>query len=249
MSSMIEKVRKLFAHAESAGQLGNQAEAEAFAQKASDLLIQHKIDASIIQQTDDTPDELVDVAELNARDIFGTKAAAGWRSALLNGLARAHFCRLVRTSTSTYALVGAASDREVVLYLLAQLLRVAPDMARRAVPEPLSYWKQTPRADRNAWLLGFASGIIAKLHETRQAAERSPYALVLVRAQDAADAKTRELFPQLVKRSAARSTGARSAFEAGREAGRSHNVSQGVRGSRGAAGHVTGGALRLGAGS
>lgn len=249
MSSIIEKVRKLFAHAESAGKIGNQAEAEAFAAKANDLLIQHKIDSSIIQQTEDTPDELVDVVELHARHIFGTKKAAGWRSVILNGLAKAHFCCLIRTSGQTYSLVGAASDREVVLYLLMQLLRVAPKMAQDAVPEPLSHGRRSTRVDRNAWLLGFASGIIAKLREARQAAERSPYALVLVKSQEATDAKVNELFPRLRNARVDASGGARSAFMAGHAAGRSHDVSQGVRGSRGAAGHVTGGALRLGAGA
>lgn len=249
MSSILEKVRKLFAHAESAGQLGNQAEAEAFAAKAQALLDQHKIDAALVHLADDTPDELVDIQELGVKELYGTTGAAGWRNILFNGLAKAHFCRLIKTCKGTFALVGAKSDREVVLYLLAQLLRVAPRLAAEAVPEPISRYCRTTRADRNAWLLGFASGISAKLREARERAQNTnPNALVLVSAQKRVDDAYRAAFPNARSLSGPRSYGAKAAFEAGKEAGRAYNVAQGVRGSRGAAGHVTGGSLRLGSG-
>jgi hypothetical protein len=246
MSSIIEKVRKLFAHAESAGQIGNQAEAEAFAAKAQELMLQHKLDSELLTFTEDEPEEQVDIAELDARDLFGTKTVTGWRSVLFNGLAKAHFCRLIRTSRGRVALVGAPSDREVVVYILTQLLRVAPGMAKRAVPD--DGWRT--RANRNAWLIGFASGINAKLREARAAATRNPNALVVLnRAQERVDAAFREAFPKTTAGGRITSRGSADAYKAGREAGRSHNIHHGVRGgSRSAAGRVTAGALMLGSG-
>lgn len=248
MSSILEKVRKLFAHAESAGQLGNQAEAEAFAAKANALLVQHKIDAALLRQEDDTPDELVDVTELGAKDVFGTALVAGWRSILLNGITKAHFCRAIKTGRGMFTVVGAKSDREVALYLLEQLLRVAPKLAAEAVPEPIG-WARTTRRDRNAWLLGFAQGVSAKLREARDAARSNPNALVVLnQAQRRTDEAFAVAFPRRTTGGRITFTGSREAYDAGKAAGRAHNVSHGVGGSRGAAGYVMGGRLRLGAG-
>lgn len=248
-TSILDKIRKLFAHAQSAGELGNQAEAEAFAGKANDLLIQHKLDVSLLDMTEAETEEQVDSVELGARDLFGISTISGWRQSLLTVLAKAHFCRSCRIGTSTVAVVGAPSDREVVLYLLDQLLRVAPKLAAKAVPEPIS-WARSTRRDRNAWLLGFVVGLRDKLAETRQAAERNPNALVVLNtAREKTDDVFERTFPRSRNVPGPRTTGAASAYAAGKAAGRSHNLTHGVRGGGGAASRVTGGSLRLGAGA
>lgn len=249
VNAVLERVRKLFRHAESAGELGNQAEAEAFAAKANELLIQHKLDAAMLDYTEDQPEEAADVNEYDPRDLFGTKTATGWRSVLLNVVTKAHFCRAIRLSSGRVAVVGAKSDRDVAMYLIDQLLRIAPKLAAKAIPEPLSHWHRTTRRDRNAWLMGFASGVGEKLRQAREAVEQNPHALVVLNTANAkTDVAFRQAFPQTQKARSSRFTGSADAYAAGKAAGRSHSFTHGVRGGS-AASRVTGGALRLGSGS
>ena len=49
MENVIDKLRKIMAHAASAREIGNLAEAEAFAAKAQELLLRHKLDMTEVE--------------------------------------------------------------------------------------------------------------------------------------------------------------------------------------------------------
>jgi hypothetical protein len=226
--NIIDKIRKLFAHAESAAQIGNQAEAEAFATKANELLLAHKLDATVIAFADDTPEELVNSEDIPNTELFGTKGNAGWRAVLFNAVAKAHFCRIV-LSSGKVVVFGTPSDRAVAKWVFEQLEAAAPKLAAEAIPTATG-WDRTPRRARNAWLVGFAAGIHDKLLALRAEQVRNPNALVIVnRLKEQVDGAVGDRFPRLT--SARGPQVSHNAFYDGREAGRAHNVQRGVGGS------------------
>jgi len=126
----LEKVRKLLAKADSAEQLGNLAEARAFAQKASELMLRHRIDESDVAAPETEP---------IAKETFDPCAAAGfkskrgrseWVETMMRALCDANSCYfLVWPGSSRMTIVGHESNRAAVIYLLTTLTREGERLA------------------------------------------------------------------------------------------------------------------------
>lgn len=230
MSQILDRIRKLFAHADSASAIGNQAEAEAFAAKAAQLLAEHKIDRSAVSLSEE-PEEAIVMETVLTSDLLGIKTKGGWRSVLAEGLSRAYFVRLVignrdwKTGSYPVYVFGKASDREVFTYALQTLIAVIEEAGEKAA---------VGRRERTGYRLGFAVGICQKLRAERIEQERSsnPHAVVLASAREAVAKVVREAFPNTVKGRASRTT-AHDAYAAGKADGAAHNFRRGVYGGKG----------------
>ncbi len=169
--TLLERVRKLLAMAEDDGV--TQAEAEAFTEKAVELMARYGIDRALLAaarpDTDKPADRVIDVP----------RPWADVRSHLLAGLAGAMRCQcvLLRTTTGHKVHVfGYSSDLERVEMLYTSLLiQMAHGLARVPVPATT----RSIRAWRRSWLLGYTSAVIARV---RAAEERA--------ASDAGTART-----------------------------------------------------------
>lgn len=136
---LLDKLAKLRRHAESAKEIGNEAEATAFAEMFQKLVMEHKVNVSDIEFEQEVQ-EPVDRHYINYRDhgIPLKKRRIDWIESLASVVAQAHFCRiLVTLGSSRITLVGRKSDCEVAEYVLVTLQRAAEKMAKKAY---YKYW-------------------------------------------------------------------------------------------------------------
>jgi hypothetical protein len=197
MESLIEKIRKLIAHARSARDIGSLAEAEAFAARIQALLIQHKISMSEIDTENRDAGDPIGHSYTN----LTTKTLEKWVNALAFGIGTNYFCKIVgeisRRNKARIAFVGREADRLAAAgmfdYLHFQAVRLArnyleaktPSIAEMMAiceaqslrPHPrvlVSLRKKLQREARADYLLGFAAAIQARLTESKKALEAGP---------------------------------------------------------------------------
>lgn len=258
--TVLERVKKLLAHADSAKQLGSAEEAETFAAKASELLLRHKLSMTDIEMaTELSADVLVD-------DYFDAVGAAGlkvskqartkWLESLLGALCRSHFCEFaVVTGTKTYRIIGHESDRQLVTYLFSVLAKNAERLAilyeRKVRVAAIKNGDAIPVQPKRAFLLGFAAGVGAKLREQRDQIERDGGKFALVRFAAAQQAVTayfaKQKFSKVGSPSAKIHDGA--GFAAGKEAGKSQSLHGGLAGGAAKPGTLAKGQQLLGGGA
>ncbi len=103
---IIDKIRKLHAHAQSAEKIGSEAEAQAFAQMVNQLLNKHRLELTDIQFEERRKNEPVEQAEINFREHGDTfrgkkvewkqkKVRVEWIERLAGIVARAHSCEIL----------------------------------------------------------------------------------------------------------------------------------------------------------
>jgi hypothetical protein len=130
---IIDKIKKLIRHEQSARQCSTPEEAAAFAGRISELLTRHKIERSEIN-LDEEPEEKVGEQEVKT----GRKLRYGGGyvpledNCLMNVVATAHFCQaILLTGTNTMLIVGAEEDRAVVVAMFTFLRSTMKRLARR----------------------------------------------------------------------------------------------------------------------
>ena len=190
MTSIVEKIRKMQIHAESAHKIGSEAEAQAFAIKIAALLEAHKLQMSDIEFDAQDEEEPVGKHKIDygAAGIPLTGNRTLWTEQLAGIVARAHFCRiLVYRNSSRVTIVGRHSDSEVVTYMISLLYRTAI----RLEAEAHKAFRRELRADgrsraeaigfRRAFLLGFVQRLGERYKEERSAREEAQSSTALVR--------------------------------------------------------------------
>lgn len=189
--SVLSKVRKLYAHAESAAKLGNQAEAEAFAGKAQELLLEHKLSMSEVEmqrQDEDDPMGRI-VVEGDQVGVGKSTYRVHWQQQLASIVARAHFCRIiVYPGSNKIAFVGRNSDRELAIYVYGLLVRTSKDVAETEHKLFAAQCKRAGTPERaqgfkDSWRIGFYTAIKERYAAERakaQAAHSNCTALVVV---------------------------------------------------------------------
>lgn len=172
---VIDLVRKLMAKAESTADLGNKAEAAAFAKKVTELMQKHKLD-----ETDITPEEInaskVVYKMVHPRDFNEPvkRARSAWREDLAYVISTAHLCRIrVREGSNYIWFLGVAEDVEVATSLFCNL---APRLERLAEKEYNSeYWRAEKlglahrmKGWKRSFLMGAVAGVRDVLREQQE---------------------------------------------------------------------------------
>jgi len=130
---IIDLIRKLNAHAESAASIGNMAEAEAFAAKVQDLLQQHKLDmAEVEQATLDLEDPMQRrTVQSDDYDRPRKRRRENWTEQLGHVVAAYHFCSMAVVQASNDLLFyGRQSDIQVAMFIFVYLARIAGRLGR-----------------------------------------------------------------------------------------------------------------------
>jgi hypothetical protein len=173
---IIAKVRKLLRHGDSAQNIGNLEEAQAFAAKAQELMFKHKIEMSAIEAEEYLLNEPITEASVDSRD-FGIKATKriGWWAVLINGLAKAYFCRAIghtyagNNMRNTYTVHGRETDRKEMLEMLRYLTDAVMEMAEVSARNQFTrIGFSVPPAWRNSFKLGFANAVYNRMEEDRK---------------------------------------------------------------------------------
>lgn len=172
---IIAKVRKLLQHGDSAHNIGNLEEAQAFAAKAQELMFKHKIEMSEIEAEQYLSNEPITEAEIDSRD-FGIQATKRiqWFATLVNGLAKAYFCRAIGHTSphdnyrNRYIVHGRESDRKQMIELLHYLTDAVMEMCEAQANEIKRRIGAVPPAWRNSFKLGFAVAVYDRMEEDRK---------------------------------------------------------------------------------
>lgn len=187
---VLDKLRKLMAHRDSAASIGSQQEAEAFASRVQELLNKYKLEEHEIRAKGEKPKEDVPIDSTYIRfsefDLLTVNKRILWTENLGGVVARNYFCRVVVIpgSNSLY-FAGQAHDREVAVFVFVTLVRAATKMCemlhkkkelvRHLLDEPIDM-----RNFRESFYLGFNEGIRERLDSARKEAEKNPtFGLIL----------------------------------------------------------------------
>lgn len=211
--ALLARVRKLLAMAEDPACTPD--EAEAFTEKAAELIAKYGVDQAMIAVVDPAADPIGD------RVVTIDPPYARDKAGLLAAVAAPLRCRVVhldRRSLARSHLFGHAADLERVELLFTSLLvQAAHGLAASAVPGG-----EHPAAYRRSWLVGYSQAISARLWAAeRSAAAETPGAeLVLVDRTDLVERRRDDVYPQLAKMPPRRlrGSGRSRGFQAGQAA-------------------------------
>lgn len=123
---LLERIKKLHNHAESAKQLGNEAEAAAFAAKVQELMAEHKLSFSHLTAVQQDAQDPLDREYVRPEGGPMKMKAVAWQLDLAKVLATNFGCYMVRsTGSADIILVGRDSDRAVAAYMITMLTMFA----------------------------------------------------------------------------------------------------------------------------
>jgi hypothetical protein len=180
-----EKLRKLIAKEESSRELGNQMEAEAFASKIQELLLQYELDIEEVRGKDKASD--IEKEKVDITDIVGSHEGT-WVYLLYGVGAENNFCKVVMPYKWDYnylTLIGEENNREFTHYFVNQLISKLRELARRSFKE----YRGTDKRNTyiRAFLRGAVDGIKSRLQKDRkEAMDSTPQVYGLVVRKDAA---------------------------------------------------------------
>lgn len=207
---IIDKLKKLLRHQESAAKIGSQAEAEAFAERIQELLTTHSLEMSDIEYEEQEHAEPIDEEHVSAKDlgIKYERKRIEWQEDLAMAIAHNNHCRtLVTNYNNTAFFVGRKSDRELCVTLFRYFLRLIIEMSEKAALEAKDAERQElqrkhgsyytgadlrwrMRDFRRSYCAGFSSAIQSRLYEQRRNLEQqvAPESTALVHLRNTKEA-------------------------------------------------------------
>lgn len=169
--AILEKIKKLNAHAESAQAIGNEAEAEAFAAKVQELLTAYKLSMADLGRESRAQAEHIDCLYVTWKDLgLPPKAQrVPWVEQLAILTAKAYYCEYVVSSRfgNIGFFVGTDTDRQVARFMFITLARA---LNRLAAEEYNKFFYANvvdghlPK-EKRGFKAGFMTGFIRRLSE------------------------------------------------------------------------------------
>lgn len=162
---ILEKICKLNKMADSAKKIGNEAEAAAFAQKVQMLLMQHKLDMSVLDV--DTTDKIMIDQERFTWDIGHSNKRSRWLQTLAHYVAKYNGCRTaIAPGTNSVWLIGTQQSRQVCGYLMNVLARVGKDMMEKEYRQRYYQAKKIGMTHMlKGWRKSFAMAFVSTIGE------------------------------------------------------------------------------------
>lgn len=156
---LLDVIMKNHRMAESARQLGNEAEALAFAEVVQRLLLKHDLELEEVQYQAELAQDPV---RFTVHHLRHRRRAVLWSELLTEACATAHLCHAVPViGSDSFVLIGRRQHREVAHFMIITLVRLAEQLADTAYT---AYFYQCKaegdvakaRGYRNSFLFGFA---------------------------------------------------------------------------------------------
>lgn len=169
---IIEKLKKLIRHEQSARDIGNIGEAENFAAKIQELLDAHNLSMSQI--------DMEEARSSVDRSSDGQYALHQWQKIFVINIAELNGCQCV-FSGKEITLIGGEEDRLIVFEVYRYFEKLARDFTNTSLQE----WKLTAEYKRKrkkiyhsklfvkSFLLGFVRALIRRFREHHEAAKRA----------------------------------------------------------------------------
>jgi len=138
-SPIIEKLRKLMAHEQSARAIDSLLEAEAFAEKIQNLLTEYKLSMTEIEFDAREEGEPIDWENVSGDEINvgGKKIRQYWRMKLANGIAEVNSCQAIGRGarSNSFAFVGRTTDRELCKVLYLYMVELGEELVKRCAKD------------------------------------------------------------------------------------------------------------------
>lgn len=232
------KIAKLISKEESSRQLGNLAEAEAFAAKIQELLLQYELSMEDFKkantETTDVNKEKVDITHLMSSH-EGT-----WIYKLYAACSPTNFCHVIMPYKWDYnylTLIGTEINREFVHYMVNQLVSKIRQLSRNSFKEYKGPDKRNTYI--RSFLIGAVAGIRERLNKDREEARKNTpqvNGLVLVKEANIAQFIKEHYPPGTLTKASVTSSSSAAGYSNGLEAGRGVSINKGVGASRGMGG-------------
>lgn len=231
---ILEKIRKLQAHADSAQEIGNEAEAQAFAAKVQELLTAYKLSAADMGTGQRAQEEPVD------HEFFGwesvglrpRKTRVPWAERLAHLVSRAYYCEFIVARYDGGAcyigiFCGAETDRKTCVYMFAVLARFLEREAERKYNEAFYalYNRGGDVSSVRGFRAGFVHGFLERLwerfeQEIRRAEDAPSTGTAMVLVRKGSLSKVHDYMRDKMKLNRVRGTALDSGNGSGRAEGR-----------------------------
>jgi hypothetical protein len=239
--ALIEKISKLLEKAESAKKLGNQAEAEAFAMKAQDMMLKYQIEADELRKASGGKMQMK-CTIWNWQELTN-RHESDWVNKLMNSLAVGNLCVLINIgSTGHYvrnnpdykwkegdvAVLGQPENIELARFMVDQLVSRARIMAKESFKEYSGTEKRNTYI--RGYLRGFAVGVGDKLAENLQTYTndtQSSTAIMIINQSAVVRSFVQSKFPSLGS-SRGSSLSGQAGFTNGKQAGKATSIHRGI---------------------
>jgi hypothetical protein len=197
MEKIIDTIRKLQRHAESAASFGSRAEAEAFAARAQKLLLDYKLTQEAVDAADFEGSEIMGGCVLRPSQ-FGQKRSkrrVAWTEDLAQTVAEGHFCRAAcLPGSNKIVFLGRRHDVEIAVYVFCRLARTSAKTARLELRETKLEYKQDglshlwpgDKIFTDSFHLGFSAAILGRYKQQREQAEQVHAHALILHSEDAA---------------------------------------------------------------
>lgn len=167
MEKIIEKIRKLRIHAESAQALGSTAEAIAFMEKAEALMQEHNLTLEELTVEEALKVDPVNVERFRASE-FGLKDTAKrqmWVVYVLHSVARLFHCECYSGMGNRICLIGKESDRKAASFVGYTVVRFAEQRSIRDYENHKANGGDEGRFYRRDWFTGFIKTIDDRVYD------------------------------------------------------------------------------------
>lgn len=168
LGKVTEKIRKLLAKSESAKESGSIQEAELFALKAQDLLLQYNLSQQDINKPEESP-IIAEIVDLNDFEKIA-KTESDWVLTLFIELSKYNLCKSIILGNRGYNKVYVFGERHNI-----DIVKFLHDQLRVKIKRlSLEAWKEYKGLEkRNTFLRGYKKGVVqgikTKLLEQQQA--------------------------------------------------------------------------------
>lgn len=167
---ILERLRKLNAMAESAADIGNEAEAQAFAAKVQELLTAYKLSQADIRTGEVKPDEPINITYVSWKDLGMEvrKVRIAWAEQLGGLVAQPYYCNFVICGWGGHIgmFVGAETDRKIAVYMFITLARFFQTLVEREYA--VAWRRATSQGDVTTcrgFKAGFTYGFLSRLSQ------------------------------------------------------------------------------------
>ncbi len=224
--AIVQKIKKLLKHAESAKELGSLQEAEVFSMKAHELLLEHNLDVYAIAASGDAGDEFAGWI-YNEEVSFKDTLVGPWRKWLIDVLVQHNLCSYTyNTKKQTFRVYGREENVDTVVYLyhylVVGLTQLALKAHKNATREKLmGYTRYNFLKD---FLIGAVHGLNEKFTEQNKAHKFADKIDALMVLNTEALSKFIKQANPNIKKGRTKSTSVGAAYGDGLEAGKSLSI-------------------------
>lgn len=228
--SILNKIKKLLNHADSATKIGSLAEAEVAAAKANELLMQYNLSIDKVDRLEKKPQ--IEEQIISPDNLF-PKNEGKWMIDLWNTISKYNFCKIITINGGMggFYFIGQKHNKEITQYIVEQLEVKIRELARESFRNYIGPEK------RGTFIRGFLSGAVtgiyhklkAEREKIKEAQNNEMTALILVKDADLIEFVEKNHTNLRPGRSTSLSS--RSGRELGYEAGKGLSINKGVAGN------------------